>query len=258
MKLKILSAILSFSCLSSIAYAAESSYRAEVAAGYGQYSIDGTDMFNKSEYDISGVYYFSGVDTKSHPLAEAAFVERSSNIYARWNRVDYDNFGSSLDVSAIGIDFYVPSTMLYIGAGIEQLNGKNGIETYEDSAWYAKLGIAPIDGLLVWSQFYEDADVSDYWNINAKYVVPLSGENAINFEARYANWDDQDSDTEISADYYFTRNFSLGAGYTISDSVDTIELRARHFFGDKFSMEVGYATEGSDDNSWRLGANLRF
>jgi hypothetical protein len=256
-KLTILSAIIGVSYLSSVAHAADSSYQAEVFATYGQGSVDGTDELDTSEYSLSGAYYFSGVNTKNHPLAEAAFLEKSSNIYAGWTRSDYDNEDGSVDVSAIGIDFYVPDTMLFVGAGVAQVDVDDGFGDDKDSAWFAKLGITPVDGLLVWSQFYEDVDISDHWNINTKYVVPLAGENAINLEAGYEDWDDGDSETRVAADYYFSRNFSLGAGYTFADTTDTYELRARHFFSDSFSINAGY-TSNDDEDSWLVGASLRF
>lgn len=254
-KLTILSAILSVSCFSSLSFAADSSYRAEMSAGYGQFDADSDS--DTTGYGLSGTYYFSGVDTKNHPLAEAAFLENSSNVYARWAREDYDGLDGNTDVSVVGADFYAPNSMLFLGAGITKVDVNDGFGPDDDTAWFAKIGVTPVDGLLVWSQFYEDVDVSDHWNINAKYVVPLAGETAINLEAGYADWDDGDNTTSIGADYYFNRSFSLGAGYTFADENDGYELRARNFFSEKFSVEAAYTSNDIEDG-WLVGASLRF
>lgn len=256
-KLSILSAIVGISCLSHLAYSADSSYNAELSATYGQSDVDGFDEADSSIYGINGAYYFSGVNTRNHPLAEAAFLEKSSNVYASWVRNDYDGDWGDLDVTTIGVDFYIPDTMLFLGAGVLQHDIDEEGANDKDSHWFAKVGITPVDGLLVWSQFYEDVDISDHWNINAKYVIPLAGETAINLVASHADWDDQDSQTNVGADYYFNRNFSLGAGYTFADEDDGYELRARHFFNDSFSVQAAYTAFDYED-AWLVGASVRF
>lgn len=260
-KLTLLSATLSFSCLTTITYAADSTYRAELATNYEQSNIV-DEALDSSAYGIMGAYYFSDVNTANHPLAEAAFIERSSNVYASWSRRDYDDLNTTFDNSTLGVDFYVPDTMLFLGAGMAQINVDDNFGADNDSFWFAKLGVAPADGLLIWAQVREKLDSTDYWDINAKYVVPLSGDNAINLEATYADFDDGDSRITVAADYYFTRRFSLGAGYSVEDisgfdKEDIYELRARLFFSDKFSMQSVYTT-GEYEDSLLIGARLRF
>lgn len=255
MKVKHLPTLLGIALLATTAQAAESTYRGELSASYGQSNED-ESLFDSSFYGLKGTYYFSGVNTRNHPLAEAAFLEKSSNIYVQGSRIDLDNFDYTVDLVALGVDYYIPDSMLFVGAAIAQAHVDDGFGSDNDSVWTAKLGITPISGLQVWSEFMEDVDVSDSWNLNAKYVTPLSGETALNLEARYED-DEDDSTTSLVADYYLSRNFSLGAGVGFGEDDDSYLVRSRYFFTDKFSLEVNYAT-GDDSNTWQLGANVRF
>lgn len=178
---------------------------------------------------------------------------------------------------SIGVDFYVPNTMFYLGAGVNELKYKytwpadedissGRISSDWDSAWFVKAGIAPVTGLLVWTEFTEDVDVSDEWNLNGKYVIPLAGEQALNIEASYTHSDISAFENVIegAADYYLDRNLSVGAGFVNSsfdNSADDSEtdyfVRARNFFTDNISAELTY-TEGDYEDSLMLGGTIRF
>jgi hypothetical protein len=214
------------------------------------------------------------VDTKNHPLAEAAFIEKASNLYIDLGNFEFKEAGDRLDLyeRSIGIDFYIPNTMFYLGAGVNEIKGKytypNGggtVSSKWDSEWFVKAGIAPVTGLLVWTEFTEDVDVSDQWNINGKYVIPLSGEQALNIEASYEKSDIRYAEDIITGavDYYLDRNLSIGAGFVNesysgnSNSNTDYFIRARNFFTDKISAELSYA-DGDYENSLMIGGTIRF
>lgn len=279
MKLKLLPAILAATGFLVTPFALAATYQSEISASYAD--IDVSDDSEEGYFvGLEGTYYFSPVDTKNHPLAEAAFVEKASNVYLGLNNYEFKEAGDRLDIyqRTLGVDFYVPNTLFYVGAGVNEYKSKyswpaegsfdGGSESSKwQSNWFIKAGIAPVTGLLVWSEFTEDVDVSDEWNINGKYVIPLSGEQALNVEASYEQSDiSYVADTITGAvDYYLDRHLSLGAGFINNsyesgsgdDSNTDYFIRARNFFTDNISAELSY-TDGDYESSLMLGGTIRF
>jgi hypothetical protein len=281
MKMKLLPTILAASVFFTAPFAFSATYQSEVSAAYAdindQYGFD-----DGYAVGLEGKYYFSPVDTTNHPLAEAAFVERSSNIYVKLDNYEFKDSGYRIDFyhRALGVDFYIPNTMFFLGAGIDEYKSKytapaeGGVFSESssskwDSSWFVKAGIAPVTGLLVWSEFTEDVDVSDVWNINGKYVIPLAGEHALNIEASYEKSKIGYADDTVTAavDYYFDRNLSVGAGfshasfdgneYSDSENDSSYFIRARNHFTDNISVDLSY-TDGDYENSLTLGGTIRF
>ena len=73
-KLAIASALLAALAVTGTAHA----YQAEVNAGYENTDIE--DVGDLDTLFINGKYYLNGVQVKNGPLAEAAFLEKASNI----------------------------------------------------------------------------------------------------------------------------------------------------------------------------------
>lgn len=287
--------VLSALILAAIASTASAnSYRGEINVGGGSSEIEyeGFSEADKSNYGvISGTYYFNDVATRNHPLAEAAFLERSSGISFTYSRdrtrfddalvdilpngdVEYvgdGRFTTTASFSSADVEFYIPNSIFYIGGGIGEgrFNTRYRVDTGDElisgsysedtgTFWSLRAGITPVDGLLVWSEFYKDQELDDEWNINAKYVMDWSG-NALNLEAGYEHFYGNDS-LALAADFYFDRTFSLGATYTYYDDTDANDdygLRLRKFFTDKFAVETSFVTSDVED-SYLVGATLRF
>lgn len=259
---------------------------------------------------ISGTYYFSEVTVGSHPLAEAAFLERSSGISFTYsqNRLrnssipNYDSFVDeyrttlSSTISTADLNFYFPNSLFYLGGSLAKVSTEMrseaiiGEESYSGyggtpnrTLWTLRAGIAPTDGLLIWSEFFEDQKVNDQWNLNAKYLISWDN-SALNLEASYdraygsyirasSYYDgiytnflsDGVTRLALAADYYLDRTFSLGLTYSHHDTSymgDDYGLRLRKFFTDKFAIEASVATStGSlydSDERYQVGATLRF
>ena len=283
MKMKLLTAIIAATGFATAPFAFSSTYQSEISIAYSDVNPDAasTDAY---EAGIEGKYYFSLVDTSQHPLAEAAFLEKVSNIYVSAATKEWksDAFRSDLYAREIGIDFYVPNSIFYLGAGVRESKNQTKFAADPDngsgevrfgmpwqSQWFIKAGVSPVDGLLVWSEFVEDADISEQWNINGKYVIALSGEKALNIEAGYENTDDffPAETWSAAADFYFDRHLSVGAGFTHEtfendgliqgkDATDYF-IRARNYFTDNIGVELEY-TSGEFEDALTLGASIRF
>lgn len=281
MKLKLLPTIIAAGSFFTASLAFANSYRAEISAIYGETDYDGlsSDVY---DIQIGGTYYFSAVDTTNRPLAESAFLQKASNIYIDGYYENDEQKGGTFtsDVQntygrRIGVDFYIPNSIIYLGAGAVEVKTKyewtdNGTSYSNtqgwDSLWYVRVGVTPIDGLQVWSEFYEDIDVSDLWNINAKYVLPLGAAGQwLNLEARYEDQDDYLQTLDLAADYYLDNHLSVGGGITHynydDDGYDNNDneyfIRAKQYFTDNFSANIKYA-DGDYESRWELGATIRF
>lgn len=279
MKIKFLTAIITTVSALAAPFSVAATYQSQLSATYAD--IDVIDDAEEGYFvGLEGKYYFSPVDTKTHPLAEAAFIEKVSSVYLGLGNYEFREAGERLDIyqRTLGIDFYIPSTIFYLGAGVNERKSKyswpaeggfdSGSNSYGwDSRWFVKAGLAPVTGLLVWTEFTEDIDVKDDWNINGKYVIPLSGEQALNIEASYEKSDIRYTDAIITgaADYYLDRHLSLGAGFvntSFNSSYNTNSttdyfIRARNFFTDAVSVELTY-TDGDYESRLELGGSIRF
>lgn len=274
MKIKLLPAVIAAAGFLTAPFSIAATYQSELSAAYAD--IDISDDAEEGYFvGLEGKYYFAPVDTGNHPLAEAAFIEKASNVYVGLGNFEFKEAGERLDLyqRSIGVDFYIPSTMFYLGAGVNESKSKytssgefGGDSSKWDSAWFVKAGIAPVTGLLIWTEFNENVDLSEQWDINGKYVMPLSGDQALNIEASYEKSDiDLASDTITgAADYYLDRNLSVGAGFinmsfdnSDEDSTTDYFIRARNFFTDNISAELSY-TDGDYESSLMVGGTVRF
>jgi hypothetical protein len=232
------------------------------------------------------VTYFDTVRATRGPLAESAFLERASGFRLAFARADIEyTYGTSelgVDIeqqqytALANVEYYVPDSILFVSVGalgskyeIEYRSLGDAFSTVKDESsweytWTAGLGIAPADGLLIWSNFYEDQDFGDYWNLNGKYVWLLQNDQALNLQLSHAQNDDDDfnfSAQSISADYYFNKTTSLGVVYSVTDDdvieSDSFELRGRKFFGEMTSVNASFIKR-DDESLGALGCSFRF
>jgi hypothetical protein len=250
MKMKKLGGAIALALASSVAAA---DYRAEIGAAYTD--IDG-------EVDIlavAGELHFSPVSTATHPLAEAAFLEKSSSVSLTYAQSDTDY----VEAEAItgGLEFYIPQAMLYV-APFYVYSSYDAEEYAEGSEndWGVTAGLAPFEGFRVTTTWSDEVDYE--LNFAIKQVVKLAGEQAINAEFAFTKASDEDgfeeSDDIIQAalDYYIDHTFSIGI--ELANAEDTsYGFRTQKFFTENFSALAAYYTADEAD-SWLIGASLRF
>lgn len=258
--MKFSKAILSISGLLLPTLALANSYNGEIDVGYVDNGISVLHstypLHETTSIYLNGRYHFTPVDITNKPMAEAAFLQKRSYInagYTDWD-IDVAN-GASGNIQNIGFGFYIPSTMFYLG--VQHIRYDYDFSDSDNNTQF-ELGITPIDGLLVSTLHYEDSD--DYEaNIHAKYVLPLTGDTAINLEAGYQDVEDGDAVINFAADYYFTNSFSVGASVTDYEDGSDYSIRTRYFFNDSFSLVGEFASDSeTDDESFSIGAAFRF
>ncbi|MEN0036307.1 MAG: putative porin [Cellvibrio sp.] len=273
MKPIIYSAIFATSSFALAPFAASDTYRNEIYATYSE--LDEVDEYS---INLQGKHYFSAVDTTGLPLAEAAFLQKSSSVTLAASNNNYksDNYENDTYARSLNVNYFIPNSIFFVGAGVSQqkhnihnFDGGDDAGVYDYSTDWgsnlnARIGVAPIEGLQIWSDFYENSDISDYWNLSAKYVKPLSNERAVSTEVYYSDNDYGPRTVIVSADYYFTHRFSVGVGAArfmydgdYRDDTNSYHVRARHFVTENISADLTYFSSDYSD-SWMIGGTFRF
>lgn len=221
MKRKLI-ALAALSLVSSVTFAQD--YQGEVGLNY-------TDSDNFDATSLFGIWNFERVTTAGQPLAEAAYLDRNSNVQAAIT--DFDGG----DAFAIGAEFYF-SDLFYVAPSYVNTDTNFG---GDDDEFSVALGLTPIDGLRIATIIPED----DYdANINAKYVGRLSGGNFFNLEASFV--DDNNDTFTIGGDYFIDNTFSIGAA--VIDNADTdFQIRTQKFFTPLLRGSFSYTFADSDD-----------
>ena len=256
-KLAIASALFSVVAMTGTAHA----YQAEVGASAGL--IDPDNGSSSGSFGVDGTYYFNPVQTRNAPLAEAAFLDRASNVNAHYayNEVGDDevnNYG-------VGAEYFVPNSDFYLSGNVGRQDVKfnNGAD-FDTTLYSAEVGYLPAPGFLVAAGlkgYDNDHDDGVDPTIRAKYVTQLSNGKDINLEAG-ASFGDLD-EYNLAADYFIDKSFSVGADYYSNDLNDVNEfgVNARKFFTPQVSLEgrVGFGEVGNNDyNKFGVAANYRF
>jgi hypothetical protein len=256
-KLTIASALLSALAITGTAHA----YQAEVGASAGL--IDPDNGSSSGSFGVDGTYYFNNVQTRNAPLAEAAFLDRASNVKAEYQ---YDEVGNDeRHKYGVGVEYFVPNSDFYVSGkvGRDDLSFKNG-KDFDTTTYAAEVGYLPAPGLLIAAGLKGyDNDVHDGVDptIRAKYVTTLANGKDINLEAGAA-FGDLD-EYNLKADYFIDKTLSVGADYYDNDLNKNSEfgVSARKFFTPKISVEgrVGFGEVGKNDyNKFGLAAKYRF
>ena len=269
---------------------ASESYKVETHLSY---SSSETDSSEAKHYSLQPVIYFSDVNLRDHPYAEAAFLERASSITLYHSKYDAKtDYPSESDgsMSGVHVGYHVPSSPVYIMVAYTASEGKSsslfGDYTSEGRYYNLGLGYYISDGLFVGASYsggefkvpdYDLTSKSNDYGVSVKYVSELSGDRAINIQGGYSvdnNDDGTDKETDrtvrLSSDYYLNRRLSLGAGvsqYTGDNSSgdgSDYGVNLRFFFNTNLSARVGIYKfeakndEGSNSDSLSLTLSARW
>src|SRR5690606_34616833 len=127
--------------LSSCTALAES-YQFEAGLDYLYVTLG--DMGSRDTFGINGTYYFSPGHTQNLPLAEAAFINRASNI-----RVSALDDPQTITVRG---EWYLTAIPLYLAAQTVHQDTPFG----SDNNWMASIGLTPIDGLRLYTNINDE------------------------------------------------------------------------------------------------------
>lgn len=232
-------------------------YQMELGGSYADYNSDvGAD---DSVMALDFTFHLNGVKTAGRPLAEAAFLGHSNNLFAEYATFD----DADVDGWNVGGEFYVNQLYLrgeygstdFAGTSVDTLAARIGFMLAPNLRLAA--GVDRID---------DDTPGSDAANnlvLEGKYVSEMGGGTALNLIGDLTFADDAVDTTTLNlgADYYFSAIASLGVNLTSSDSdapsgsTTDFGLEGRYFFTPTFSGQLAYntANDGDDDV---IGARL--
>ena len=238
-------------------------YQFEVRGGFEQL---GSDAFDEVA-SLGGTWYFAPVSTNNVPQAEAAYLGRASFLSGGLALIDFQ--GTTLDAEDVKVGYYLPGTMFYAAVGA--LHEENAIafsstftETRYDTRWFGTLGIAPLDGLMVTTDFHEHGYDP---NITARYVGKLPNNHFYAGSVTLADTGYGQTAYGLDFDYYFDDSTSVGVGFDggggrfdsdarLVNGADRLELRAEKFFSKSWAAGVSAYTAKFDDGfgvhvTWR-------
>jgi len=221
-------------------------YQAQLDLDYRHVDFDQPLIPNGDALGATGTYYFSPVSTNDRPLAEAAFLGRSSFVDASAVRSELGD--EKIDIFGASLEYYLPNTMFYGRLGFTYADDYGGDQTN----FSGSIGITPLHGLLVTTDFDEDG-----WdpNATAKYVGKIADRHFYAASVSVTDPDEGDVDIGVAFDYYLDRTFSIGAGF--NDGADVFSVRAEKFFKPDFAVGArAYTGDGTDGfgvrASWRF------
>jgi len=253
--------------IAALSISAAQAYQAEVN---GDVTYKSTDVpGDRSEtfgIGAKGTYYFNAVQAKNGPLAEAAFIERATNVNASYGYGQNDFLDTKDHTFKVGGEIYIPNTDFYASANISRAK-EEGAKS-NGGEYSAEVGLLPMTNLLVavgvagpYSSHHDESNPT----IRAKYLTKLNN-NDVNLEG-HAQFGDTISKYGVSGDYYLDRTLSVGASYNLEtkdhfDDQYSVGINARKFIAENISVQgglnIGSNHAGYDDFGLNVGGTYRF
>ncbi|ENU29152.1 hypothetical protein F991_03284 [Acinetobacter sp. CIP-A165] len=241
---------------------------------------------------ITGKYYFSPIQTRNAPLAEAAFLNKASNIGGgfAYNKLEGDEDLIELQFNSLGVtgEVFIPDTQFYVSGALYRTNTKVtvplfGSDSKVHNGYAVEAGFLPISGLLLAAgvadlskslnpvQLAQYGFITNFMNsatvsgedddtavtLRAKYVTQVGGYYT-NFEAQ--SYFGDETTYRLAADLYLDPTLSVGISFadsTADDSDSIFNIRAQKFFTPQVAVGVGYTTiDGAD--SFGINGTFRF
>lgn len=276
---------------SGIVYA-QDSYQTEISAGYSHQEDE--NETETIQYGIGAEVHFSAVNTGSHPLAEADFLERIGSIEMVLGKSEF-KADSFIDIEADGPFYGALLTVVRPDSpiAVQAIYAKSELEfdspldvNLTSEGYGLGIGYFLDKSLLAEVQYtHIDAEISssnsslsvDGYEFIGKFVNELSNGTAYNLEGsigieQFDNDSDNGSNTifGVSGDYYFNQKVSLGAGFALNsgdnknDEGNTYGLDLKAFLNSQLGVNVGYEQfiadndEGEDEESYDISLIVRF
>ncbi|ENW07164.1 putative porin [Acinetobacter beijerinckii] len=275
--------------LSSIIGLNAHAYQTESFGAYEHIDMDGAKSNSAA---ISGKYYFKSVQTRSAPLAEAAFLDKASSIGGgySYSKIKDDEDLVDFQFNALGLEseIFIPDSQFYVSGALHRTNVKAtvhglGSESDNGNGYEFEAGFLPINGLLLavgvadFSESMNPVKIAKYGFVtNFSNAAVVSGENddtAVSLRAKYVSeiagyytnleaqtYIGDETSYRLGADLYLDPTLSIGLSFADStaDDSDTIfNIRAQKFITPQFALGVGYTTL-DDADSYGINGTLRF
>lgn len=301
-------ALSAFSLLYNTNIIAEESYMGEVGLEYHQYRYDikKTNPSGLTDSEAKGSAFsaainFEAVKTDGLPLGEARFLQHVGEARIYTDKLaftdEYDGTGfvieSESEISSTGLFIVYMSAAhpVYLALDYNQETIKGTTKTIfgpmkgkaERTSSMASLGYFIDDAFLLGISNYQFKLDSDFFiesessgnGAFIKYVWLIDSQTAVNLEANYAKFTDDDdisgktrsTQSGVALDYYFMSNASAGISVVDWDDDDRGDLRLyganfEYFFTPKIAAGVYYNNYQIEDSTTtdsvdQFGVNIK-
>ncbi|TVP52386.1 MAG: hypothetical protein EA349_15925 [Halomonadaceae bacterium] len=235
------------------AQAYDQGYSWEVELGAQQLEFVRDSEVDRNRGSFRATYYPQPVRTCCYPLAELAFMNRATGVYASYEHEEK----TSQDLYRLGADYYYMPGM-YAAAEFSHVQKfaqpNRGNES--DTGFTLLLGLVPQS--LPQLRLFAGGSINspDYFQENlfhlgTKFLYETDGGQALNLELQHDIFDDKlkSSVVDLSAEFYFNRHFSVGTGIIIANNKDhdnaSARLSSQWFFNPFFSISARYEFEAA-------------
>ena len=257
---------------------AEQPYQVELSGGYEEQDADSST--DKSAI-ISAEVFFSPVKTDNRPLAEAAFLAKSSSVFLGYVKQKSDLKNSNVNRidfkgPAAGINYITETHAIILSAAYfkQDIDTDNNLITgdttvasfsigkYLDDNSAVTFSYSTLDSQLrntMTNQRFSD-DAKQY-GLSYKTIQPLGNSRYFGLQADIeliksdsASIKEDNRDFSIQGQYYFSRMTSLGveaalnSGDDISQEGKRIAVELTQFFLPQFALNLSWSKFFADDS----------
>lgn len=278
MLIKRLNLALLFALASSTTFAAtDNIYQHDASLDY----VSSTEEFSEGTWNAGYRYYFTAVSQETTPYALSGFLAQTSNIGAK-----YAGFEGDLDAYGMNGQ-YVFTSKWFVGANYQNL----GTDLFDSDTYGVSVGYyfnSTSSVYLGYTKSDKDYDIGfddkasadlDTLSLGVRSFLPLQSTAGVDLTAQLyfgqseftvkntPNGDVRDSDETtalmLSADWYLTRSWSVGANYSVQEETDPYGINTTYHWriSDSFSAiaRASKSFEPDEDGvNLSLGINGRF
>ncbi|MDO6613036.1 putative porin [Shewanella sp. 1_MG-2023] len=187
-----------------------------------------SEEFGDGAWNVNYRYYTAPVSQDESPYALNGFLAQTTNIGA-----DYSMFDAA-DFDSIGIDgTYVFDNKWFVGGAYQKLD----FDVVDFSVYKVDVGYYFNDSSKV-AVFYTDGsdNIESSFGAEIRSFLALESTSGVDLGAMWLHTDDNDT-FDLNADWYVTKAWSVGAGYSDDGSDNNFALKTAYWLrmSDSFS-----------------------
>jgi hypothetical protein len=198
-----------------------------------------TEEFGDGLWDLNYRFYLDSVSQEKGPYALNGFLAQSTNVGASYSMIDDD------DVDIFSVDgTYVFDSKWFVGAKIERYD----TSVFDTDIYQLDLGYYFNDSSKVAAFYADGSDIDSNYGLEVRSFIDLKNTTGVDLGA---NWTHTDADDifNVNADWYVTKAWSVGLGYTDIGSDDFFIAKTAYWLrmSDTFSATFDLSKDLDSD-----------
>jgi hypothetical protein len=198
-----------------------------------------TEEFGDGLWDLNYRFYLDSVSQEKGPYALNGFLAQSTNVGASYSMID------DADVDIFSVDgTYVFDSKWFVGAKIERYD----TSVFDTDIYQLDLGYYFNDSSKVAAFYADGSDIDSNYGLEVRSFIDLKNTTGVDLGA---NWTHTDADDifNVNADWYVTKAWSVGLGYTDIGSDDFFIAKTAYWLrmSDTFSATFDLSKDLDSD-----------